>query len=266
MPNDGKLTEGELHNLAGLRIVKGLVKLNGEQWDRLDWQRVGQHLDRDCLVIGRLFWPGRVCAETFIQAATEEIPPVEQALAPRVVLWEIKNEPNHKDGHEGYGPTADDAEEFAEWYSRVFEGLEQAGINGLGWPGLALGEHAHGERTWAKVCRHLIGRSHWIGVHAYWQRPHERADPRLGQNWQYYRRHWPHHRLIATEVADSSCHNPELPQMTPRSQEDQYIAWCRAADAGGVDGATFFMLAGSDDWKGFRLYPNTVRALAQYGR
>jgi len=255
------MTGDDYQLIRDLPVVKGLVRLDVE-WDRLDWRKLAEHLRADALVILRLFYPGRLEAWEFVSRAARELPPVLLALGDREVLIEIHNEPNHAEGIEGWGHTQEQAADFAMWYAVVYEALSAAGFQGLGWPGLALGNWVHGERVWSKVCRDVIRASSWVGCHVYWQRGEEMHNAALGMNWLHYRQKFPDQRLIVTEVGNSSCHNPELPQMTPEIQAAQYVDWCRTAHAGGVDAATFYMLGGSEDWRGFRLFPETVRALA----
>ena len=263
LPNDGRMSHDDLQLLAGLQIVKGLVRLD-VQWDRLDWRRIAEHLDPGCVVVLRLYTPGRLRPGDFVDRSARELPPVLARLKDHEVLIQIHNEPNHCTGHEGWGPTEAHALDFREWYRRVYAGLQEHGFGGLGFPGLAVGNHAHGERRWSKVCRKEIRRSDWVGCHCYWQRPEELEHPALGANWTHYRVTYPNKRLIVVESGNSSCHSPELPQMTPDRQRAEYLQWCRSAASGGVDGVTFYMLAGSSEWAGFRLYPSTVRALGSW--
>ena len=262
LPNDGTMTGEDWHLIQDLPLVKALVRLDVDGWGEIDWWRLRLHLREDCAVILRLFFPGMLEATEFVSRCIRKLPPILSILGDREILIEIHNEPNHAAGIEGWGKRLEQAREFAAWYSIVFKGLRRAGLSNLGWPGLAVGQANHNERTWSRENAYNIRRSDWIGVHAYWQRSGEIDHPQLGGNWRYYRTRWPNKRIIVTEAGNSSCHNPELPQLTPERQTAEYLAWCRAAAAGGVEGVAFYMLGGTDDWAGFRLYPETVRALA----
>lgn len=262
LPNDGRMTDQDLQLVAGLPLVKGLLRLD-VNWGEVDWRELAWHLRDDCTVILRLFFPGKLEPREFVARATRKLRPVLAVLGNRQVLIEIHNEPNHAEGIEGWGASREDAWDFVPWYAIVYGGLVHAGFHGLGFPGLAVGEWVHKERTWAEECRQLIRASDWVGCHAYWQRLEELDHRQLGGNWRYYRERWPNRRLYVTEAGNSSCHNPELPQMTPDRQRAEYLEWCRLAAGGGVEGVAFYMLGGSDDWAGFRLYPETVRALAE---
>ena len=116
--------------------------------------------------------------------------------------------------------------------------------------------------SWARANRANIRTSDWIGVHCYWQRPEELDHPQLGGNWRWYRQRWPRRRVFVTECGNSSCHNAELPQVQAERQRAEYVEWCRIGARGGVAGVAFYLLGGSEDWAGFRLYPETVRALS----
>ncbi len=132
-------------------------------------------------------WP----AAEFVARATRRLPPVLKCLEGHRVLIEIHNEPNHAAGIEGWGRTMEQAQSFAIWYSVVLDRLRQTGFADLGWPGLAVGEWGHGERTWAVVNRQNILKSDWVGCHCYWQGngpdPEQMTMRALGQNWRWYR-------------------------------------------------------------------------------
>ena len=263
LPNDGIMQAEDWELIADLPLVKALVRLDTVGWGEVDWWRLAAHLREDCTVILRLFFPGKLEPGDFLTRSARKLRPILELLGDREILIEIHNEPNHAEGIEGWGAAPMQAKQFATWYAQVYAGLMDAGFHNLGWPGLAVGSWAHNERHWAKLCRHQIRNSSWIGVHAYWQRPEEIDHPDLGGNWRWYRQRWPNKRIIVTEAGNSSCHNPELPQLTPERQRAEYLAWCRAAAAGGVEGVAFYMLGGSEDWAGFRLCPETVQALIE---
>lgn len=245
-------------------LVKGLVRLD-EPWGELDWHRLADNLRDDCLVILRLFFPGRLDPEEFVKRAAIKLPSLLGVLGEREVLIEIHNEPNHAAGIEGWDQSDKAACDFSRWYAQVFKGLRERGFSGLGWPGLAVGEWVHGERSWAIANRANIRLSDWVGVHCYWQRLEEMHNDRLGENWLWYRNRWPNRRIFVTECANSSCHNLELPQVDAERQAREYAEWCRHAAAGGVEGVAFYMLDGSDDWHGFRLFDRTLAALVSIG-
>lgn len=301
MPNDGAMT-GEMWDLLpGLGLVKALVRLD-EPWGEVDWGELGRRLRPGCTVILRLFFPGKLEAGEFVRRAVGKLPEVLGALGiasarpswsfdrslgklerdlrmhsvceprnDREILIEIHNEPNHRDGIEGWGRSVEDARDFGWWYAEVLQGLRAWGEGTcnvpqrvplqFGWPGLALSEWAHGERTFAMENRANVRASDWVGCHCYWQRPGELDLPQLGGNWRWYRRRWPNKRLFVTEAGNSWCHNPELAPVGPGEQLRQYLEWVRLASRGGVAGVAFYMLGGSEDWAGFRLFPETVRAL-----
>ena len=205
-------------------------------------------------------WPGRPEPKEFVAKVKEKLPPVLDALKWHRCWIEILNEPNHRDGIEGWGRSEHKAEDFQVWYFIVLNALQPHFIN-LGFPGLAVGEWAHGERTWARVCADAIQASDWLGIHCYWQTERDFTDPRLGRNWSWYKGKFPDKTLIVTEAANSSCHNPELPQVGPHRQAMEYSRFARDAD---IHGVTFFMLGGTDDWAGFRIYPETLEALREF--
>ncbi len=102
--------------------------------------------------------------------------------------------------------------------------------------------------------------SDWVGVHCYWQLPEQVEDRTFGQNWRWYARNVDR-PVYVTEAGNSSCHTPSLPPVGPERQAAEFRRWCEAADDGGVEGVAFFMLDGSEDWAGFRLFDETIEAL-----
>ena len=260
LPNDGQIAAHRWEQIGRFSLVKGLVRLD-VPWGELPWPELVKHLRGDCLVILRLFFPGRLEVDEFVTRSAAKLPPILDLLGDREVLIEIHNEPNHAAGIEGWGSSDREAADFSRWYAKVFRGLRDRGFTGLGWPGLALGEWAHGERSWALANRANIRLSDWVGVHCYWQRPEEMFSDFLGENWLWYRNRWPNRRIFVTECGNSSCHNPELPQMDPERQAREYAQWCEHARAGGVEGVAFYLLDGTDDWRGFRLFDQTLDVL-----
>ena len=261
LANDGNVTDDHLSMIRDLPIVKGLVRLDVD-WDEIDYTRLSWHLRDDCDVVLRLFFPGRLDAPEFVERAARKLPPVLNVLSPRQCYIEIHNEPNHAEGIEGWGASNDDANDFLVWYNDVFDGLRERGFRRLGFPGLAVGEWVHRERTWATLCRRAINRSDWLGIHVYWQRRVEMKHDALGENWKWYRRTFPRKRIIVTEAGNSSCQSPGLGSLAPGEQAAQYASWCSTNPR--VYGVTFFLLGGSHDWDGFAIGRETIQALRLY--
>ena len=259
LANDGRVTDEHLQLIRNLYMVKGMIRLDCD-WDEIDYWRLSGHLRYDCDVVLRLFFPGRLEAGEFVARAARKLPNVINALAPRTCYIEIHNEPNHAEGIEGWGKEIEQAKDFAAWYAEVLRCLRERGFERLGFPGLAVGEGNHGERTWAMENALNMMRSDWVGVHCYWQWPEDIENIELGKNWQWYRRSLRRKRIIVTEAGNSGC-DGSMGAPSPEEQADQYVRWCQLAD-GEVEGVAFFILGGSDDWAGFRLYPETVQALA----
>jgi hypothetical protein len=258
LANNGNVTDEHLKLISDLRLVKGLVRLDCD-WDEIDYRRLAPHLLSDCVIVLRLFFPGRLPPDEFVRRATYKLPPVLAALSSHETFIEIHNEPNHRDGIEGWGKSEEQAGQFSIWYALVLRMLRQQGFSNLGFPGLALGEWSHGERTWARANEANIRRSDWLGVHCYWQTPDQIEHPQLGANWRFYRREFPHKQLIVTEAANSGCHGAMGPPL-PEQQATQYSKWCRLA-TNEVWGVAFYILGGTQDWQGFQIHPETIRVL-----
>lgn len=298
LPNDGVLSGDDLALLreSGLNLFKGLVRLDVDN-DPLDWSVLPREDDTE--YIARLyadFRGGAWGAHDFATKACGRLGSIARILEPNPVLVEIHNEPNHP--HEGFGPTKAGANIWKAWYNHAYKKIAEwrnktnwSHVR-LGWPGLAVSEWQHRERTWAAMNQDNITQSEWIGVHCYWQTGHGDNNPqihdgRLGRNYMFYlemqqrivetlscptcRRPWrkavgKKPPVYVTEVANSNCHNLSLPTLTARDQANQYVEWAQMADAEGVAGATFFIYGGTEDWAGFRLARETVLALGNLAR
>lgn len=253
LANDGNINWSDVE---GLTLVKGLVRLDLD-YEPTNYRELANHLRSDCDVVLRLFWPGYLEPMEFVKRARGALPPILDALRFHRIFIEIHNEPNHRDGIEGWGKTVQRAEEFRAWYWVVLNALQPHYVN-LGFPGLAVGEWAHGERTWAEICRDCILASDWVGIHCYWQTPEQLEDERLGRNWLWYKETFPDKTLLVTEAGNSSCDNSALPQITPARQADEYTQFAHDA---AVHGVAFFLAGGTEDWTGFRIFPETLDSL-----
>ena len=260
LPNDGVIAERRWEQINRFRLFKALVRLDGGA--EVDWATLRARLDGRSRFILRLYWPGYMEAGELVRRADECLWDVVAMLGAENCLIEIGNEPNHVTGKEGWGKTAQDARGFGLWYESVLMGLRGRGYRNLGFPGLAVAEFAHGERTWGRILLDLMEASDWVGCHCYWQIPVQMRDPAFALNWAWYvdRVSVP---VYVTEAGNSACDTPSLPQLDAEQQARQYVNWCEEARAGGVAGVTFFMLDGSEDWKGFRLYDGTLDALVE---
>ena len=256
LANDGNVTEQHLQLIRNLPMVKGMIRLDCD-WDEIDYPRLAAHLRPDCDVVLRLFFPGKLEAAEFVERSRRKLPDVLNALAPRTCWIEIHNEPNHCAGIEGWGNSDEQAADFAAWYCQVLNGLRDAGFGNLGFPGLAVGEWAHRERSWAIANKPNMKASDWIGVHCYWQTAEQIEHPDLGLNWKWYRERFPHKRLIVTEAGNSGCDGP-MGAPSAEAQAAQYVSWCKQAD---VYGVAFFILGGTEHWKGFQIHPQTIWGL-----
>ena len=267
LPNDGVMEERRWGQLGGMGLVKGLVRLDGPStssgWraDEVDWGRLRAATGEGCQYVLRWYWRGRMVAGKVIRMVDERLPGILEVLGAGNCLIEIGNEPNHATGMEGFGRLPKHAREFGLWYEAVLDGLRARGYDNLGFPGLAVAEFAHGERTWGRMCRDLMEASDWVGVHCYWQLPEQVGDRTFGENWWWYVRSV-EKPVYVTEAGNSSCHTPSLPQVGPERQAAEYGRWCEGA-RDWVRGVAFFMLDGSEEWRGFRLYDETLGALAR---
>jgi hypothetical protein len=125
-------------------------------------------------------------------------------------FYEIHNEPNHVAGIEGWGATAEDAANFAAWYTEVYDRLRSLYPGSdvfFGFPGLAPGA-VHNDLAWLEICREAIElRSDFLGCHTYWQNIEPGSQGHLAEEWGLrYRRYlerFPNKSLIITEYANT---------------------------------------------------------------
>jgi hypothetical protein len=121
-----------------------------------------------------------------------------------VIKFEIGNEPNHFRGYEGWGPEAEDAEDFNRWFLEVYDLLKAAHPWAeLGFPALGTPDSVHHDRLWLTLNREAIERADWLGVHCYWQTYPDGTttmfDPERGLCFSYYHELFPDKPLELTE-------------------------------------------------------------------
>ena len=142
---------------------------------------------------------------------------------PYVVKFEILNEPNHIGGIGGWGPEADQARDFSDWFLETCD-LLQADCDwaSLGFPGLV--PH-HGlkpdapqlgaDLNWIEICRNAVERADWLGVHCYWQNPthadRNHLHPDWGLHFEAYHDLFPDKIIEITEFGNSNGQTPGLP-------------------------------------------------------
>ncbi len=185
--------------------------------------------------------------------------PILSSLKPYCQKFEIHNEPNHRDGIEGWGSSEAKAQDFKTWFLAVYAGLKQAHPwASLGFPGLAVPDAAHGDQTWLRVCRPAINTADWLGVHSYWQSPPNQPSVMLndmfGLNFHYYHAAYPHKVLEITE-----CGNANGQGGYPLSDADmawQYQTWLNEVfKQPYINSVAFFILSSPDpNWDDFAFW------------
>jgi hypothetical protein len=183
--------------------------------------------------------------------------PVVATLQPYCTKFHIANEPNHAERYEGWGPTDEDARSFNAWFIEVFRRLKEAhSWASIGFPGLALGEHSHRERTWLKLCRPAVEMADWLGVHCYWQTPPGQGpqllDEALGMNFKHYHSQHPDKTLEILECGNSNIHS-NFP-ISDEAIADEYVQWLQAVFGYPyVNSASFYILSSHDtsNWSFF---------------
>jgi WD40 repeat protein len=130
---------------------------------------------------------------------------------PYVVKFEILSEPNYIGGLGGWGPEADQARDFSDWFLETYELLKaDRDWALLGFPGLAIG---HGpepgyDLDWIEICRPAVAKADWLGVHCYWQNPTYTEGNHLSDSWglrfKAYHEKFPDKVIEITEFANAN--------------------------------------------------------------
>jgi hypothetical protein len=183
--------------------------------------------------------------------------PVMADLRPYCTKFHVHNEPNHIKLYEGWGPTDDDARDFNTWFLQVYRRLKDAHPwASIGFPGLALGEHSHRDRTWLEICRPAIQEADWLGVHCYWQTPpgewSRLRDEAFGLNFKYYHNKYPNKTIEILECGNSNGEN-NLP-ISDETIADEYVQWLQEVfNYPYINSASFFILSSQDsgNWSSF---------------
>lgn len=197
--------------------------------------------------------------------------PVMQALRPHCQKFHVHNEPNHAAGYEGWGATAADAASFNRWFLQVYNGLKAAcPWAKIGFPGLAVPDFLHHDKTWLRVCRPAIEKADFLGVHCYWQTPKSGdrfyLDENFGLAFRYYHQMYPHKPLEILE-----CGNSNIQSNLPISEDAiaaEYEAWlAETFKYPYLNSAAFFILSSPDttNWAFFswRMEDGRVKPVVQ---
>lgn len=179
-----------------------------------------------------------------------EMIPVITNLKPYCTKFHIHNEPNHASRDEGWSNSDEDARSFNAWFIEVFRRLKEAHPwASIGFPGLALGEHSHRERTWLRLCRPAVEMADWLGVHCYWQTPPGQGpqllDEALGMNFKHYHSQHPDKTLEILECGNSNIHS-NFP-ISDEAIADEYVRWLQEVfNYPYVNSASFYILSSHD--------------------
>lgn len=201
----------------------------------------------------------------------DKMTPIMQALQPHCTKFQIANEPNHVQRYEGWGAEDADAEDFNRWFLQVYRLLKQAcPWASLGFPGLAVPDFAHRDRTWLAICRPAVEQADWLGVHCYWQTPTDRPsvmfDEQFGLTFKYYHEQYPTKTLEILECGNSNIHNPAWP-ISQDAIAREYVTWLQEVFRYPyINSAAFFLLSSPDtanwDFFAWRTENNFVKPVA----
>ena len=256
---------------ARLGAVKLLSLTGPGVFDRL------KRDDPDIVLITRLY-DSRIAQDTHptpAEFAARMIPQIK-AVEPYCNLFEIHNEPNHLQRIEGWGQEDHHAQDFNNWFLRVYDRLKEAcPWASFGFPGLAI---PHRDLEWIEICRPAVERADWLGVHCYWQTPPGQERNHLADFWglrfKYYHQKFPDKTIHITECGNS---NNQASPPIPTSEDElarqvvEYYQECARYPYLGA--ACFFILSSPDPtWSFFtwrtedERWKPVVQAVAQMKR
>ena len=178
---------------------------------------------------------------------------------PYVVKFEVLNEPNHIGGRGGWGPEADQARDFSNWFLETYDLLKAAcPWASLGFPGLV--PH-HGlkpdapqlgaDLDWIEICRNAVERADWLGVHCYWQNPNytegRHLHPEWGLHFNAYHEKFPDKIIEITEFGNSNGQTPGLPIDRERIAQEYVEYYQELFKYPYINSAASFIMSSTDD-------------------
>jgi N-acetyl-anhydromuramyl-L-alanine amidase AmpD len=127
--------------------------------------------------------------------------PIINRLRLYAIKYEVHNEPNHRDGIEGWGDSDANAQNFKAWYMQVLPALKKAcPWAQFGFPGLAP---LHRDLPWLDICQDAIRASDWLACHCYWQNKDILSD-QFGLRFKLYNERFPTTWIEITEFSNST--------------------------------------------------------------
>jgi len=166
---------------------------------------------------------------------------------PRVVKFEILNEPDHKDG--GWGSGLDQARNFSTWFLETYRLLKEACLwVKLGFPGLTVGI-LEKDLRWAEACRPAVERADWLGVHCYWQNPTYTEGNHLHKDWglrfKAYHDKFPDKIIEITEFGNSNGQDGH--PIAPDKIAQEYVEYYQELfDHSYINSAAAFIMSSPD--------------------
>jgi hypothetical protein len=144
-------------------------------------------------------------------------------------LFQVHNEPNHWEGIEGWGQERHHAEDFSNWFIRVYSLLKaRCPWARLGFPGLAV---PHKDKEWLDWCRAAILMADWLGLHVYWQTPPGAPQNHLSDYWGkrflYYSATFPSKDIHILEYGNSNGQSGL--HLDDHERARQYVEWFQMA-------------------------------------
>ncbi len=175
--------------------------------------------------------------------------PIMRALQPYCTKFEVHNEPNHLQGYEGWGQEDYHAQDFNQWFLRVYDLIKNAlPWASLGFPGLAI---PHRDLQWIEICRPAVERADWLGVHCYWQTPPGQEKNHLVDFWglrfKYYHEKFPRKTLDITECGNSNIQATPPIAISEDTLARQYAEYYQEIfKYSYLNSASFFLLSSQD--------------------
>jgi hypothetical protein len=187
-----------------------------------------------------------------------ELKPTIQALLPYCRKFQITNEPNHIERYEGWGKEDADAKDYNGWFIEVYRRLKDAFPEAsFGFPGLAMPDFLHRDRSWLNICREAVNEADWLGVHCYWQTPPQKEsmkfNPDFGLSFKYYHQQFPNKTLEILECGNSNSQTQGF-HISEEAIAQEYVDWLQELfNYPYIGSASFFIISSPDNqWDGFR--------------
>jgi hypothetical protein len=126
----------------------------------------------------------------------------------------------------------------------------------------------HDWTTWLNARTHIVPKFAFVSAHCYWQAPQDMYSEIFGLQasflWKRFGK-----PVFITEAGNSLCQLPSPPapeviEAKMAEQYPQYLFWLSKPEYAYIQAVYFYILGGTDDWKGFRLTHKVCDAINRW--